>query len=74
MNQPISSGRIRFPLFPSFFPAFYLSTPYQNRIRFECSPYKLHTYRYGEYTKNIRRNYDPDRVQTKGENEAQIGR
>lgn len=57
-------------LFPCILPVHPLPEPYPLRM----SPYKLHTYRYGEYTKNIRRNYDPDRVQTKGENEAQIGR
>lgn len=71
-NRHIPSGRIRFPLFSALYPVFYLSTPCQNRSFSVCSPYKLPTYRHGETTKKLRRNYDPDRVRTRGENETKI--
>ena len=73
-ERHISSGKSRLSLFPPFHPTFYLPGPCQDRSFFVCSSYKLPIYRYGEYSKNIRRNHDPGKTRTGGEFGSRMGR
>ena len=67
MDTLFRRGESISPLFLLLHPTSYQSDPCQNRSFFVCSSNVLPIYRYGEYTKNIRRNYGPGKARTGGE-------